>query len=70
MRRQYFSVVTLLEYVQADFYPKALKVCQGIVFTHDVWMGGWPGRWREEVCPTCISETVMCTKLILGSDIG
>ena len=27
------------------------------------------GRW-ETVCPGCISETVMCNKLILGRDIG
>ena len=25
---------------------------------------------RENVCPGCISETVMCRKLILGRDIG
>ena len=23
-----------------SFYPKALKGCRGIVFTHGVWMGG------------------------------
>ena len=27
------------------------------------------GRW-EKVCPSCISETVRCKKLILGMDIG
>ena len=26
-------------------------------------MGGWG---REKVCPSCISETVRCRKLILG----
>ena len=27
------------------------------------------GRW-EKVCPGCISETVRCRKLMLGTDIG
>ena len=49
-----------------DFYPTALKGCQGVVFTHGVRMGGW----REIVCPGCISETVRCRKLILGRNIG
>ena len=57
-----------------NFYPTALKGCQGIVFTHAVWMGRRMGRRvggrREEVCPGCISETVRCRKLILGRDIG
>ena len=48
------------------FYPTALKGCLGIVFTH----GGWVGGRREEVCPACISETIRCRKLILGTDIG
>ena len=48
------------------FYPTALKGCRGIVFTHDVRMGGR----REIVCPGCISETVRCRKFILGRDIG
>ena len=64
------------------FYPTALKGCRGIVFTHDVRMGGWAGGRagvlsggrvggrREKVCPGCISETVRCRKLILGRDIG
>ena len=26
------------------FYPIALKGCQGVVFTHNVRMGGWAGR--------------------------
>ena len=30
-----------------------------------VWAGG-----REKVCLRCISETVRCRKLILGTDIG
>ena len=37
-----------------------------IVFTHGVRMGGW----QEKVCPSCISETVRCRKLILGRDIA
>ena len=41
------------------FYPTALKGCRGIVFTH--------GGRREKVCPGCISETVRCRKLILGT---
>ena len=49
-----------------NFYPTALKGWLGIVFTYGVWMG----RWREKVCPGCISETVRCRKLILGRDIG
>ena len=40
-----------------NFYPTALKGCQGIVFTHGVQIGGWVGRRREKVCPGCISET-------------
>ena len=31
---------------------------------------GRSGGQQEEVCPDCISETVRCRKLILGSDIG
>ena len=27
--------------IKNKLYPAALEVCQGIVFTHDVWMGGW-----------------------------
>ena len=27
------------------FYPTALKGCRGIVFTHDVPMGGRAGGW-------------------------
>ena len=53
-----------------DFYPTALKGCQGIVFTHGVRMGGWVGGRREIVCPGCISETLRCRKFILGRDIG
>ena len=34
------------------YYPTALKVCRGIVFTHGVRMGGqaggWVARWREK----------------------
>ena len=45
-------------------------LCQGIVCTHGVWIGGWAGGRREKVCPACISETVRCRKLILGRDIG
>ena len=52
--------------VYINFYPTALKGCQGIVFTHSVRMDG---QW-EKVCPGCISETVRCKKLILGRDIG
>ena len=52
-----------------NFYPTALKVCQGIVFTHGVRMGmhsvGQALGRREKVCPGCISETVRCRKLIL-----
>ena len=29
-----------------SFYPTALKGCQGIVFTHGVWMGGWAGSGK------------------------
>ena len=50
----------------SSFYPTALKVCLGIVFTHSVQVGGR----REKGCPGCISETVRCRKLILGRDIG
>ena len=49
-----------------SFYPTALKGCQGIIFTHGVWMGGRLGK----VCPGCISETVRCRKLILCRDVG
>ena len=60
------SLVTKIVLVMLTFYPTALKGCRGIVFTHDVRMGGR----REKVCPGCISETVRCRKLILGRDIG
>ena len=53
--------VTQNLYLRMDFYPTALKGCQGIVYTH----GG-----REKVCPGCISESVRCRKFILGRDIG
>ena len=33
-------------------------------------VSGWAGGRWEKVCPGCISETVRCRKLILGSDIG
>ena len=45
-----------------SFYPTALKGCRGVVFIRGVQMGGW---W-ENVCPGCISETILCRKLILG----
>ena len=51
----------LLKLSNYDFYPTALKDCQGIVFTHGVWMGerapGRVGGQREKVCPGCISDT-------------
>ena len=47
-----------------NFYPTALKGCQGIVFTNDVRMGGR----CEKVCPGYILETVRYRKLILGRD--
>ena len=51
-------------------YPTAVKCSWGIVFTHGVGMGGQVVGWREKVCLGCISETVRCRKLILGTDIG
>ena len=54
------------EHMSLHFYPTTLKGCQGIVFTHGVWMGGR----REKVCLGCISETIRCRKLILGGNIG
>ena len=45
------------------FYLTALKGCRGIVFTHGVWMGG-------QVAGRCMSETIRCTKLMHGRDIG
>ena len=48
------------------FLPTAFKGGRGIVFTHGVRVGGR----REIVCLGCISETIRCRKLILGSDIG
>ena len=57
-------------FMETTFYPTALNGCWGIVFTHGVRMGGRVGRPREIVCPGCISETVRCRKLILGTDIG
>ena len=30
---------------------------------------GWEGEWWQKVCPGCISETVMCRKLIPGRDM-
>ena len=46
------------------FTPQGLS---GIVFTHGVRMGGWIcGRW-EKVHPGCLSETIRCRKLILGT---
>ena len=59
-----------VECIFFNFYPTALKGCQGIVFTHGVRMGKRVGGRREIVCPGCISETVRCRKLILGRDIG
>ena len=65
------TICTLFMFIiNFHFNPTALKGCRGIVFTHDVRMGGHPrGRW-EKVCPGCISETVSCRKLIRGRDIG
>ena len=60
------SVFVLSIVLSYYFYPTALKGCRGIVFTHDVRMGGR----REIVCSGCISETVRCRKFILGRDIG
>ena len=51
------------------FYPTDLKGCQDIVFTHGIWLGGLADG-QEKVCPGCISETVRCRTLKLGSDIG
>ena len=48
------------------YYPTAIKGCQGVVFTHGVQMD----KRRETDSPGCMSETVRCRKLILGSDIG
>ena len=56
----------LIWYGNNNFYPTALKSCQGIVFTHVVTAGGR----QEKVCPGCISESVRCRKLILGREIG
>ena len=53
-----------------DYVSIFIFYFRGIVFTHDVQMGGQPFRWREKVCPGCISETIRCRKLILGRDIG
>ena len=40
-----------------NFYPTALKGCQGIIFTHCVRMGRWmSGRVMGKVCLGCISE--------------
>ena len=41
-----------------------------ILCFHPWCLDGRVGGRREKVCPGCISETVMCRKLILGRDIG
>ena len=52
------------------FTPQPLRAV-GVLFSPMVsgWAGGWAGDGKR-VCPGCISETVRCRKLILGSDIG
>ena len=53
------------------FTPQPLRAV-GVLFSPMVsgWAGWRVGRQQEEVCPACISETIMCRKLILGRDIG
>ena len=46
------------------FYPTALKGCRGIVFTHGLCMVGGGKKIVRAV-----SETVWCSKLVLGRDI-
>ena len=55
--------VKILEF----FYPQPLRAV-GVLFSPMV--SGWASGWREKVCSGCISETVRCRKLILGTDIG
>ena len=54
----------------SKFYPTAFMSCGGIVFTHGVQMGVQLVGWREKSCLGCISETVGCKMLIIGSDVG
>ena len=49
------------------YTPQPLRAV-GVLFLPMV--SRWGGRWREKVCPGCISEIIMCRKLILGRDIG
>ena len=49
------------------FTPQPLRAV-GVWFSPMV--SGWAGGWREEVCPACSLETIMCRKLILGRDSG
>ena len=57
----------------SGFSPTAVKGCESIVFFHGVQMGRWTvsgaDRWWENVCLGCISETLRCSKLILGGGI-
>ena len=53
-----------------SFLPDSPEGCGDIVFTHGIWMGSQAGGLWEKVCPGCISEIIMCRKLILGRDIG
>ena len=45
----YYSYHKAIWMAEIDFYPTALKGCQGIVFTHGVWMGGWAGGGKKFV---------------------
>ena len=54
-------------YIYALFTPQPLRAVR-VLFSPMV--SGWAGGWREEVCPSCISETVRCRKLMLCRDIG
>ena len=58
--------VTVLLSFTICFYPTAAKGCWVIVFTHGVRVGG---PVAGKVCPCCISETVWCRKLILGTKL-
>ena len=47
----YFIAMCLLSFVKYSlaFYPRALKGCRGIVYTHGVQMGGQAGGGKKFV---------------------
>ena len=64
----FFNLYSFYMIFDVHCLPHSLKgLCR---YCFHMWCpGGWVGG-RKKVCPSCVSETVKCRKLIHGRDIG